>query len=343
MKQDTKFSNENKVIFCRLDWYSYYDGNEPINESNNTERGLQYERFNFKKYNDVHLGYVNVPGSAGINIKKLKPNSDNAFVIFFAQNPNTKKFVIVGFYKNAKCYPKQEKKLSLEDDGIFCFKAEVNDSFLIPIKKRTIDMIGSSRNGIEGSWGYQSWIWYADKLEPEGKTTKWIDSTVQKLLLMKENYDSTKIEEDDAKFQMLINEEPIENIPHKTLTSSREAYTRSPKISKEGIVAANYLCEYNKNHITFISKTSKKQFVEAHHLIPMSKQEIILNKDMQNNGNIDIVENIVSLCPNCHKNIHLGTDNTKLIEKLYEKKIHKLRSKGFDLTLIELNSFYNIK
>ena len=160
---------------------------------------------------------------------------------------------------------------------------------------------------------------------------------------MKENDESTKIEEDDTKFQILINEEPIENIPQKTLTSSRETYERSPMISKKGIIAADYLCEYNQKHITFMSKASGKQFVEAHHLIPMSKQEIILNKSIQKNVNIDIVENIVSLCPNCHRNIHLGINNAELIEKLYEKKIHKLKNKGFDLTLIELNSFYNIK
>ena len=45
-------------------------------------------------------------------------------------------------------------------------------------------------------------------------------------------------------------------------------------------------------------------YVEAHHLIPISEGKRF-------GYSIDIAANICSLCPNCHRSIHLGTDYEK--------------------------------
>ncbi|MBY0001439.1 HNH endonuclease [Priestia aryabhattai] len=51
--------------------------------------------------------------------------------------------------------------------------------------------------------------------------------------------------------------------------------------------------------------------MEAHHLIPMKKQN-----DYQNS--IDVDGNIICLCPTCHRKIHVGNNNKKeLIKLLY--------------------------
>ena len=60
--------------------------------------------------------------------------------------------------------------------------------------------------------------------------------------------------------------------------------------------------------------------------------------------NIDTEANIVSLCPTCHRRIHLGSkdEKTGIIERLYEIKRVELRKIGIVLTLDKLKSVYGI-
>jgi 5-methylcytosine-specific restriction protein A len=65
----------------------------------------------------------------------------------------------------------------------------------------------------------------------------------------------------------------------------------------------NYKCQIDQNHDTFTTKNGNK-YMEKHHLIPMeyyAKFEY----------NIDDISNIVSLCPTCHRKIHLGIRSEK--------------------------------
>ena len=52
----------------------------------------------------------------------------------------------------------------------------------------------------------------------------------------------------------------------------------------------------------------------------------------QFNVSLDVEENIVSLCSNCHNQIHYGADADKLIEKLYEERKDALASVGIIIT-----------
>lgn len=92
-------------------------------------------------------------------------------------------------------------------------------------------------------------------------------------------------------------------------------------------------CEINSDHPTFIRKNSGKNYTEPHHLVPMAFSE-------QFNVSLDVEENIVSLCSNCHNQIHYGADADKLIEKLYEERKDALASVGIIITLEQLLSMY---
>ena len=111
-------------------------------------------------------------------------------------------------------------------------------------------------------------------------------------------------------------------------------YKTNARISKTALDLANYTCLGNKEHITFTSKLGK-QYMEAHHLIPMSAQ-----KDFS--INIDRIENIVSLCPICHSAIHLGDEKTRLelVKKLYDLKEKELKNVGLDISFGELYTKY---
>ena len=53
---------------------------------------------------------------------------------------------------------------------------------------------------------------------------------------------------------------------------------------------------------------------------------------------LDVRENIAALCPNCHKKIHLATDDEKkgMIEVLYKKKKYGIEARGLNITLKKL-------
>ena len=79
--------------------------------------------------------------------------------------------------------------------------------------------------------------------------------------------------------------------------------------------------------------------MEAHHLIPVNK---VMKYWEKYNINIDCVENVVSLCPNCHRAVHHGDLDTKvkILKKLYSDYINQYTSLGLDITFDELLKEY---
>ena len=105
---------------------------------------------------------------------------------------------------------------------------------------------------------------------------------------------------------------------------SIKSINRNQKIIDEVILNSNFKCFINPLHITFASNT-RENYVEGHHIIPLSLQESF--KD----NNLDIKDNIVPLCPNCHKAFHFGT------KKVKTDYINILFSKGEKLKSLDIN------
>ena len=82
--------------------------------------------------------------------------------------------------------------------------------------------------------------------------------------------------------------------------------------------------------------------MEGHHLIPCtySNAEYYWSNFKRN---IDCVENIVCLCPTCHRRIHFGSKEEKeaIIKSLYKKQISSLKAIGLNISIEELLSLYN--
>ena len=111
------------------------------------------------------------------------------------------------------------------------------------------------------------------------------------------------------------------------------AFQRDPGIAKEAIEKAEFKCELDKRHKSFIDK-NKEKYMEGHHLIPMARQ-----RDFEKS--LDQLANIVCLCPNCHKKIHYGEDRLKLVRKLLTTQRQAgLKSAGLNVTLKKLQSYY---
>ncbi len=111
-------------------------------------------------------------------------------------------------------------------------------------------------------------------------------------------------------------------------------YKRSSIIKTQSIKAAHFMCEADKNHVTFTAKSSNEQYMEAHHLIPITNQK-------EFKFSLDIYANIVSLCPICHRLLHYGIEKEKrsLLEKLYKDRYERLCCSGIE---ISKNDFFEL-
>ena len=128
-------------------------------------------------------------------------------------------------------------------------------------------------------------------------------------------------------------------IPEQKSKTSSKSYKKDAKLARTVLKIKNYECENAKllgvEHKTFISKKGV-QYQEAHHLIPMKAQ-----RDF--NQNLDVFENIVCLCPLCHKAIHNANKEGKLeiLTRLYNYKKKALREAGINISLEDLyNNYY---
>lgn len=118
-------------------------------------------------------------------------------------------------------------------------------------------------------------------------------------------------------------------------TKNGVKYKINPRLSKTALQLANFKCQIDENgHITFISKLGT-QYMEAHHLIPMHAQ-----KDFSQN--LDRIENIICICPNCHAGIHLGSTAVRLeyLKVLFDAKIKDLNYVGINVSLSDLFTKY---
>ncbi|WP_186807073.1 MrcB family domain-containing protein [Priestia megaterium] len=119
------------------------------------------------------------------------------------------------------------------------------------------------------------------------------------------------------------------------IKTTKNSYLGNPKVTKRALINAQYRCEYDASHITFVNDTTGMNYVEGHHLIPLSAQG-------EFNYSIDVPQNIISLCPNCHRKIHKASKEQKkvMIHKLYTSRKDALIKKGIITTQEHIESFY---
>jgi len=148
------------------------------------------------------------------------------------------------------------------------------------------------------------------------------------------------IEENTINVNVALGSHLVEPISSNQNSTGRK-FKINPILGKIAIKKSGYICEHEPTHTTFLSKKTSMPFMEGHHLIPVSFQAQIWSK---NNINIDCVENIVSLCPNCHRAIHYGAPKIKesMLINIFNKRIINLNNIGLSITINDLKKYYNI-
>lgn len=143
----------------------------------------------------------------------------------------------------------------------------------------------------------------------------------------------------DVSITPIRNEKTIEinrSKPESAIIRGVQAYPRNRAVALYALEKAGHRCEINAGHETFMRKADGLPYTEPHHLIPMAAQDRF-------DVSLDVPENIVSLCSNCHNEIHYGKDARDLITQLFEMRHTMLESAGISITLQEVLALYGIK
>jgi hypothetical protein len=132
-----------------------------------------------------------------------------------------------------------------------------------------------------------------------------------------------------------VAEGPVKKLEKGTSNGKKQQWKRDPNMAGYAILNSKNNCEVNSEHITFKHFKTGLNFVEAHHLLPMEYQGEFDNS-------IDVPENIIALCPNCHRAFHHSdkSDKQDLISLFYIKRVDGLKARGIYLTLQEMHKYY---
>lgn len=133
---------------------------------------------------------------------------------------------------------------------------------------------------------------------------------------------------------------PEPRIDDTTIVGKRQLksiFAMRKKIARE---KSGYKCELEtyKGCRYFTSKTTKQNYVEVHHFVP---------REFRNNfeNSVDVLANYITLCPHCHRMIHLATDRERvdIIRFIYSKRKGRLKNCGLEVEFEDLKNFYNIE
>lgn len=89
--------------------------------------------------------------------------------------------------------------------------------------------------------------------------------------------------------------------------SSSRGYTRSEQVKRYARKAAQGVCQGCDEEAPFIDKTGEP-FLEVHHLYRRS------------DGGPDHPDNVIAICPNCHRRVHHGEDGETFNKRLKEER-----------------------
>lgn len=355
--------------YKNIDLIAYIDSEfalEHIQDSDLRNKPIIYVDMNSGRHWDSHTGheifnldrnsvdgryYGYCPPYGNIDITNLgAQKSDESIsgviVVYTAKIKNSSDREIIGFCKNATVYRTpindiptlQKLKRKLNDgSGKYC-------SYSIESDELT-DLTSVSSKFIIHIADYNVYMFRAQRIF-KGKYPE-LD---KKVIAYITNYLENGDDGDDIDFQESVQNtdvskclvETSKDKPEYLDGNNSKVVKKNSRISKQVLVNANYICAGNDSHTTFLTNKGVA-YMEGHHLIPCtySNANHFWNTRKRN---IDCVENVVCLCPTCHRKIHFGSPKEKkaLIEKLYMKQIAKLGEANLAISLSELYKLYGL-
>ena len=314
-------------IFASFLYITFGNPSEKAKEA----KMLQKERD--KEYPKKYVSDIPVNVSQWIEL--LKDNE-----IFYPENIELIKRFYVGDNHAKTCYD-----LSIEDGGI---SPTTYISPIVALAKRISAKMNLkpiiAHDGSEVWWRVVFWGRIREdnrfewKVRPELAIA--LESICPELELKLEDANSDLILVEDLKqatLKYLKEDFTYNGVPKKkeeaVYANGRKVYPRSRQVAINALAHAKHMCEISNEHPTFIRKGSDKNYTEPHHLVPMAYSD-------QFEVSLDVEENIVSLCSNCHNQLHYGEGAGELLDKLYQARKEDLKKVGIIISLNELKKMY---
>lgn len=319
-----------------------------LNSGSYVRDKVGHEIFNFdcNKNTSKYYGYVPPYSTVELSnfsmyIKKCE-YVENILVVYTTKVENETNRKIIGFIPNAKVY-----RNPIINETLLRVIPETSEHVKYAIESdELIDLRGLDNHYIINLKNYNNYMFRGMRVY--GNTYPELTSSILNYYESIKNYQNID-EVDDYLFQQDVNnivvlnkEKNLHKVEPSSILTNTSHINRNANNTKIALNNANYTCQFNNNHTTFFNGKNI-MYMEGHHLIPLTQSNVYYF--WNNLGiNIDCPQNIVSLCPNCHKAIHLGNVNIKkeLIKYLYNIKIKDLIDIGISITLEELYNFYNI-
>ncbi len=156
-------------------------------------------------------------------------------------------------------------------------------------------------------------------------------STEQQLQAFEADY---ALDEEDSEYLKAVASPKAQKGTKSCFVTSQK---RNASVAAELIKKTQYQCQIDNKHTSFISGSSGRQYMEVHHIIPISKTE-------EFQYSLDIHPNMAVLCPNCHRSVHFGTQEVKsqLLKQLYNERKQFLSDAGINVSLKKLYEYYGI-
>lgn len=308
-----------RLLFAHVSWMPEYLGkpDEPMFSTHGyvIENKIGHERWNFKPEAGRLLGYVPIRSKSNedapgeIAIEKLgadrtDPTIAGVSVVWFANNPaDRKQAYIAGWYRNATVYRAAQFRRHRE----FRMSCALDDATLLAeaARKFPIPHVRSVR-GQKLGYGYgQSSVWYAENAPNEfHESVRDYMEAVEKLSAHDGNRQAVFVADaiDDLDDTNLGNQSPDRRKTQSTFI------VRDPQVRRRVISRADGRCEYC-GALGF-ERDDGSNFVEAHHIIHLSKQ------------GPDTLENVIGLCPNHHREAHFGKHRSLFESELITKLLH---------------------
>jgi predicted HNH restriction endonuclease len=316
------------------------------------EENIGHELLNDKKNSITGKYYGYLPPHDNPNILELGASRadnfiDDILVIFVRKTADASvDRRVIGFYPSARVYKEKKDGEELarqfrdKDGSIKTASYSMESEEYYPVSSEFSLVIETKKYN---SYMFRKQRVYAGKY-PE------LDSIIYDYIERLIN--GEKLEDDIIAQQELqeisgASDQAIRNAPNRKVLLenqiSGKKVLRNPQLAKSAIIAADYQCEVDSEHQTFLNKHGKS-YMEGHHLIPCTVKNA-KEIEEQFSKNIDCKENIVSLCPICHRAIHMGNRDEKrrVLSILISKRLPILKKIGINITEEYLFKLYGVE
>lgn len=308
---------------------------------------IGHEDYNLRPsyYDGRFYGYC--PPHGGLDITRLGASSKDEFidgvvVVYTQKRAGSADREIIAFTDDARVYrekkiePKLRRKIIEDGEEIDCAYCVVSDTLY--------DLKGYSSKFIIRTSTINPYLFRGQRCYKGTYPT--LDKEVIQYL---QRYLDDVIDDDSLVFQRVIQEEDVSpkdsssnwaDEPQYVISGGSKAVSKSARTSKLALIHAGFKCAVSASHTTF--QTAKGvQYMEGHHLIPCTFSNSTRFWE-ERKRNIDCEENIVCICPTCHRRVHFGSQAEKesVLKTLYVSQIKRLESVGLGLSLEELLNLY---